>query len=193
MRFISANASGRTGAWLADKLSATTQVHALCSPEAALRMPDSITTEIFSTTHDLMGRMKGWLIQHPNGVTIHSAAVGDYAVDGHERDTKIVSGQPDLSLQLVPTPKILDHIREWAPSGQVVSFKAASPGVSLPELEVIARQQAVRSGSALVFANIIGETDGPVMLVDEHGYMPYTARTDGLNGLFERLMGFCAG
>jgi phosphopantothenoylcysteine synthetase/decarboxylase len=192
MRYISANASGRTGAWLAEKMKNMTDVHSLCSPEASLRMPDTVSTEVFSTTHDLMGRMENWIKLHPNGVTIHSAAVGDYAVDGHNADIKISSGQPSVSVHLTPTPKILDEIHQWSSQGHIVSFKAAAPETEMAELEQMARRQGIRSHSAMVFANIIGDTEGSVMLVDEHGFMPFTTRKEGLIVFLERLMALCA-
>lgn len=191
MRYISAHASGRTGAWLAEKLQSATDVHVLCSPEASQRLSDSVSQEIFGSTDDLMKRMEQWLNAHPNSVTIHSAAVGDYALAAEAEDKKIASGQDSLTLTLKPTPKILDHIQLWANQGYIVSFKAASPDTSMKDLETIARAQAIRSKSALVFANIIGKTDGEVMLVDEHGHMPFSNRIDGLQALYERVLSMC--
>jgi len=191
MRFISAHASGRTGAWLAGTVSHLTKVHAMCSPEAALRMPTNVETEVFSSTHDLMERMRRWLTQNPTAIAIHSAAVGDYEVHSDGTANKIPSGQTSLSVTLAPTPKILDHIKEWSPDGHIISFKAAAPNTAPDALHMVAQQQAARTRSTLVFANVIGDTDGTVLVVDADGFTPYSTRMKGLEALRDHVIQLC--
>ena len=65
MRYISAHATGKTGATIASSLMHKTKVFALCSPVAEHNMPASVETAVFESTDDLMGKMKFWVEQHP--------------------------------------------------------------------------------------------------------------------------------
>lgn len=163
IRYLSAHATGRTGVDLAARLALRHRVLLLGSTEACLRAPPEQDTETYTSTRDLMAQMERWCRAHPDGVVIHSAAVGDY--EAAARTDKIPSGQPCITFTLTPTPKIVDHLRDWCPGLFLVSFKAADPSVTLAELEAIARAQLVRTRSDLVFANCIGRIDRDVLLV----------------------------
>jgi phosphopantothenoylcysteine synthetase/decarboxylase len=134
-----------------------------------------------------MARMERWVRDHPGGVVIHSAAVGDYAVADVEHAGKIPSGQTDLTLRLHPTPKILDRIRAWSPAVFLVSFKAAAPATTMGGLVRIATTQLQRTTSDLVFGNTIGAIKGPVVLVDASGAVAFDDRAGGLNALLARV------
>jgi len=191
MRFISANASGNTGAFLAQRLSGLTPVHALCSPEAALRMPEGCTKEIYGSTLDLSERMKKWVREHPDGVIVHSAAVGDYRTGTERSDEKIPSGQNQVTIQLTPTLKILDQIQHWSGTARIVSFKAAPPNTTGEALAQIGRKQHTRSKSRLVFANTIGNIEGDVLIIDETEETPFKKRSVALDDLSIRIIDLC--
>lgn len=185
IRYLSAHASGRTGIDLAGRLGGAYAVHVLGSGEACLRAPAGLSTEEFTSTRDLMARMERWIRANPTGIVIHSAAVGDYEAEALA--SKIPSGSPELVLRLRPGPKIVDHVREWAPDVFLVSFKAGTPGLTPEELGAIARRQLERTRSDLVFANVIGAIESTVLLVDRSTTMPYAHRTDALDALCGRL------
>jgi len=187
MRYISANATGRTGALLASHLVTHTEVTALCSPLAATHMPAEVRTEEFGSTIDLMGKMKTWIEANPKCVVIHSAAVGDYEVRDPSTDSKISSGQGCITIQLEPTPKILDCIQDWSSEAKVTSFKAAPPATSQRQLEVVATKQLLRTNSDLVFANIIGSIHQQVMLVRREETEEYPTRKEAIDALILRL------
>jgi len=186
MRFISANASGTTGAWLAEQLGSG-GVTLMGSPIAALRAPDGMDVEVFGSTEDLMRRMERWVTHHADGIVVPSAAVGDYAVRQPQGNAKIASGQADLTLELVPTPKILDQIKAWGASVFLVSFKAAAPGTSPEDLIRIASAQHTRSHSDLVFGNVIDHVDREVIIVESGAVQSFSERTLGLAALLDRL------
>ena len=192
MRHISAFASGRTGVGLATALAADATVHLLGHPEALARAPGGLSTELFGSTRDLMQRMEAWVQAHPTGIVVHAAAVGDYEVAAGAEASKIPSGQPELVVRLRPTPKILDHIRDWSTELRLVSFKAAAPGTPPAELQALATAQLRRSHSDLVFANVIGRTDQDVLLVDAQGATAHKAREAGLEDLLGRIRGWLA-
>ena len=120
-------------------------------------------------------------MQNPNGIIVHSAAVGDYAPK--EQGGKITSGQESLSMTLFPTIKILDQIKTWSPESLVVSFKAAAPNTSPTEMPNIAQGQRTRSGSDLVFANVLTQTGQNVQLISNTSVTRITERKDGIDAL----------
>lgn len=190
IRTISASSSGRTGVAAARGLAARGHaVHLLGSPEAALRVGEGegISTEVYTSTRDLMARMEAWVRANPGGAVIHSAAVGDYEADPAERARKIPSGQDELVLRLRRAPKIADRIVGWDPSCLLVTFKAAGPETTAGELVKIARAQLTRTGSALVFANVIGALGSSVILVGPEKEAAYPERAAAIDALVARV------
>jgi wyosine [tRNA(Phe)-imidazoG37] synthetase (radical SAM superfamily) len=184
MRCVTANSSGGTGVAIARALQPDHAVHLLASPQAALRATAAglESVEAFESTTDLMARMERWVRANPRGIVIHAAAVGDYAPQAS--GGKVSSGKASWELSLAPTPKILDHIRGWGGSELViVSFKAAAPETEDDELVEIARKQAERTGSDLVFANVLGRLATRVALVTPTGERWYEQRSDALQAL----------
>jgi hypothetical protein len=186
MRCITANSSGGTGVALATALKADHPITLLGSPQAMLRAQGAglDSMEPFESTSDLMARMERWVRANPRGIVIHAAAVGDYAPRPSEG--KVSSGQARWSLELGPTPKILDHIRGWGDDELVlVSFKAAAPDTDDGALIDIAREQASRTGSDLVFANVLGRLGERVALVTPDSERWYEDRQDALQALID--------
>lgn len=182
IRYLSAGSSGRTGLEIARGLAAQGHdVDVLGSEEAALRAPQGQPVEVFGSTRDLQDRMRAWLSRHPAGLVVHSAAVGDYEVEAV--DHKLPSNQSELLLRLSPAPKILDQLREWAPGCKVVSFKAASPETTPDALVVLARKQLRRTGSSIVFANVIGRLEQSATVVDATRATAYRQRKEALSAL----------
>ena len=181
MRFISAHSTGRTGAWLAGALEDTHSITVLGSPEALAHCPPTVAQEAYTSTDDLMTKMRTWVDAHPDGLVIHAAAVGDYAVD--PIGGKIASGQDTLTLTLRPTPKILDAIRGWSPSVRIVSFKAAPPETDEASLEAIAAAQGLRTDSVAVFANVIGQLESGVLIWTRATVQRFEQRAEALSSL----------
>lgn len=189
MRVITANSSGQTGVWLASTLHHQGYVvDVLGSPRALTILPVEISGQEYGSTRDLEGKMHDWVLQHPNGIVIHCAAVGDF--ECHIQDhQKIPSGQA-ITLNLYPSPKILDQIKGWSPSCILVSFKAAPPLTSNSDLLTIASKQLERTNSDIVFANVIERTNVDVLLVQSTENHLYHERADGLNALVVALEQF---
>ena len=188
MRYLSANSSGNTGLWLAEQLLAQgCEVWVLGSVEARLRGPD-LPGESFGSTRDLMAKMQRRVQAHPGSVVVHAAAVGDYEVC--DPPGKHPSGQNELVLRLTPTPKIIDHLKVWDPSLTLVSFKAAPPDTSGADLEQIADAQRARTGSALVFANVLRRLGTDVLLLDASARRWFDGRQAALDALQEAVLGY---
>ena len=186
IRFMSAYSSGRTGVAIAEQRAAAGgRVHLLGSPEAALRVGGGVTAEVYGATRDLMARMKTWITANPGGVVVHAAAVGDY--EAPPEASKIPSGLDELVIRLRRTPKIADHVRGWDPGVFFVTFKAASPETTPDQLVGIARRQLDRTGSDLVFANVIGALSKSVILVEADTAAAIADRGAAIAALVARL------
>lgn len=200
IRYLSAHAGGQTALSILTKVGLS--AHFLGSAEAILRarlaqvsaqqvgkpLP-GWTLEEYQGTRDLMARMEQWLRQHPDGVLVHSAAVGDYEVEG--TPGKIPSNQPEVHLSLRPGPKIIDHVRQWAPESRIMSFKAGSPELTADRLEMIARAQRQRTDSDMVFANIIGRLEDSVMLVSDDQTIAFETREAAIRAAAEQIRAWC--
>ena len=187
VRFISAHSTGNTGVFLAKSLQYEgANVFLLGSPEACLRAGSEVPSEEYTSTHDLMDKMRRWVLQNPLGVILHAAAVGDYEV-GADNASKIPSGKASLTLELIPTPKIVQHIRQWDFEGMLVTFKAAAPEVNMEDLIAIAQAQRDKTSSDLVFANVLGHLDTLIAIVG-NSVQTFDEREEALKELVLRVI-----
>ena len=170
MRYITAYATGNTAIAIALQLQIfEPQLTLLCSPLGEYNAKSQGYTQkinTFSSTRNLQKKMHDWLQKNPNGIVIHSAAVGDYEIANENNiHTKISSNQSELILKLQPAPKILSGLKLLAPQSKIISFKAASPDISYEQMIEIAKQQRQKSNSDIVFANQIGKTHQNIALI----------------------------
>ena len=187
MRHIAAFSSGKTGVRIARILQERgADVHLLGSPEAVLRAEDSLSSETFTSTRDLMARMQSWLLANPTGWVIHSAAVGDYEAVAEKG--KISSGQDTLTIQLRAAPKIIDHLKVWAPDSKLVGFKAAGPDTLTEELVAACRELGFRSRANWIFGNVLGELEHTATLVDRFGAESFSNREAAFQVLAAHVM-----
>ena len=99
---------------------------------------------------------------------VASAAVGDFTVE--ERSEKIRSGEP-VTLDLRPTPKVIEEVRAAHPDLPVVGFKL-EPGADDEAMVAEARELIDRVGLALVVANdarALGGAETRALLVGPAG------------------------
>ena len=97
---------------------------------------------------------------------VSAAAIADYTVDA--ADEKIRSGR-DLTLDLSPTPKLIDAVRE-ASDLPIVGFKAETSGDD-PAMVEQARDTLRRADLAFVVANdagVMGESETRALFVREN-------------------------
>ena len=102
---------------------------------------------------------------------VSAAAIADYTVTAS--DEKIRSGEESLTLELRPTRKLLDAVRDTAPEITLVGFKAESSGDDAALVDR-ARAVAERVDAAFVVANdasVMGDDDTRALFVrdDERG------------------------
>ena len=187
MRHIAAFSSGKTGVRIAEiLLQRGAQVHLLGSPEAVLRAGDSLSTETFGSTRDLLARMKDWLQNNPEGWVIHAAAVGDY--EAVPQPGKIASGQEALVIRLQAAPKIIEQLKAWAPESKLVGFKAAGPETTAEELVAACRELGFRCRANWIFGNVLGELENTATLVDRFGAESFSNRESAFQVLAAHVM-----
>ena len=111
---------------------------------------------------------------------VSAAAISDYTVE--TADEKIPSGQERLTLDLEPTPKLIDTVRADYPDLPIVGFKVESTGGD-EGLLGRARDLIERVDLAFVVANdasVMGEAATRALLVESAAHSEYTGDKQGL-------------
>lgn len=123
VRFLSNVSTGRTGALLADALTQHGHTLTLLHGVTAVRSTRATVSETFDSTADLQARLQRLLGTGDFDAVIHAAAVSDYRPDTSHTG-KLSSYAPELTLRLVPTPKLLPSLKSYAPRPlRVIGFK----------------------------------------------------------------------
>ena len=98
---------------------------------------------------------------------VSAAAISDYTIE--QSPEKIRSGQDTLTLELEPTPKLIDTVREAHPDLPIVGFKAEAEG-DADDIVAQARDLLDRAGLAFVVGNrasVMGEDETEATIVRE--------------------------
>ncbi|WP_248908538.1 bifunctional phosphopantothenoylcysteine decarboxylase/phosphopantothenate--cysteine ligase CoaBC [Halocatena marina] len=104
---------------------------------------------------------------------VSAAAISDYTVE--TRAEKIRSGQ-SLTLDLEPTPKLIDTIRDAHPTLPIVGFKLETNGDDAALVDA-ASDRLDRADLSFVVANdasVMGEEESRVLIVRENDYQEFS-------------------
>ncbi len=98
--------------------------------------------------------------------------------------SKISSMEPNLTVKLGLTPKIIRSLREWYPNTYICGFKLLE---NVPQEELIeaAMHQLEKCNTDIVFANDLAELrkgNSSRLVVTKQGY--HNIKVDGANGIF---------
>ena len=200
VRVLTNRSSGRTGRHVARACytlgADVTLVHGVVGPHTPSGTPDDPTfgagspvpyaeyipvetaTEMLDATEEAVDDADA---------LVAAAAVGDYTPEPH--DTKLRSGQ-ELALELGPTPKLIDAIRERRPELPIVGFKAETAESTEAMIEA-ARDILDRVGLTFVVANdasVMGGTETAAQFVTAESSEAFTGSKAALAlALVERL------
>ena len=110
---------------------------------------------------------------------VSAAAISDFTADAV--DQKIRSGSP-LSVDLRPTPKLIDSVREAYPDLPIVGFKAETSG---DDEAMIAEAERIRDRVDLAFvvandASVMGDDETRALLVGRDEPHEYVGDKEGL-------------
>jgi phosphopantothenoylcysteine decarboxylase/phosphopantothenate--cysteine ligase len=112
---------------------------------------------------------------------VSAAAISDFTVAA--ADEKIRSGEP-RTLDLEPTPKLLDRVRDSFPGLAIVGFKAETSGDD-DAMVAAARRIMSRAGLAFVVANdasVMGDEETRALIVAETGTDEFVGSKQALGG-----------
>ncbi|MFB6196034.1 MAG: bifunctional phosphopantothenoylcysteine decarboxylase/phosphopantothenate--cysteine ligase CoaBC [Haloplanus sp.] len=180
LRTLSNRASGRTGRAVARACyvrgATVTLVHDGSDvPYADVRSVESVDEMLDATQAAVAGHDDHDLAD----ALVSAAAIGDFTVE--TASEKIRSGER-LTLELEPTPKLVDTVREAHPTLPIVGFKAETTGDDGAMVES-ARALLDRAGLAFVVANdasVMGEETTRALLVRETDVATFAGDKAGL-------------
>jgi len=161
IRTLSNRASGRTGRAVARACAANGAEVVLVHDGPELRWAKTIQVE---SAAEMLAAVRAQA--RDADALVSAAAISDYTVE--TADEKIRSGQDALTLELSPTPKLLDETREEYPELTLVGFKAETEGDETALVEQ-ARKLQDRADLAFVVgnrANVMGADETRAVFVD---------------------------
>ena len=164
IRYITNSSSGKMGVALAEEAELRGAEVTLIRTKGSV--PSLVENQIeVETVEEMLEAIEKELKAEKYDAVVLAAAVSDFRVK-EKASVKIKSGRP-LTLELEPTPKIIDLVKELQPDTFLVGFKAET-GLGEEELISAARKQIERAGSDLVVANTLkafGSDENEVLLV----------------------------
>jgi phosphopantothenoylcysteine decarboxylase/phosphopantothenate--cysteine ligase len=153
VRFLSNISTGRTGALLADALAAHGHTVTLLHGETAVRPSPAVTAVAFSSTADLQSQLRHLLSTGGFNAVIHAAAVSDYR-PSETHDGKLSSYATELTLRLVPTPKLLPELKSYAAPAprplRVIGFKLTASAAPAARRAAVAKLFAAGTVDAVI-------------------------------------------
>jgi phosphopantothenoylcysteine decarboxylase/phosphopantothenate--cysteine ligase len=150
VRFISNPSTGKMGIAIAKEILARGgAVHLILGPTSEEAPIEAEVTKV-ETSEDMLKEVMSALSENETACFISAAAVLDF-VPEKMKDEKMRSGQ-DLTINLVPSAKIISEARNKYKDLLIVGFKVES-GLSDDELEIRAREKIREGVCDLVVAN----------------------------------------
>ncbi len=164
IRYITNASSGKMGVAIAEEADFRGAEVTLIKTQGSV--PSFVENQIeVETVEEMLEAIENELEAKKYDIVVLTAAVSDFRVK-EKVGVKIKSGKP-LTLELEPTPKIIDRVNELQPDVFLVGFKAETE-MNEGELIEAARRQIERAGSDLVVANTLkafGSEENEVILV----------------------------
>ena len=169
IRILTNRASGKTGRAVARALYVRGARVTLVQDGPEVPYADAVAVE---TADEMMAACRRTAATAD--ALVSAAAISDFTADAV--DQKIRSGSP-LSVELEPTPKLIDSVREAYPDLPIVGFKAETSG---DDAAMVAEAERIRDRVGLAFvvandASVMGDDETRVLLVGEAGADPEEA------------------
>lgn len=154
----------------------------------------------FRTYNDLAGIMEREITSGCYDIVIHSAAVSDFYVAGVfayvdgvltavDTSAKISSSYDRIFLDLRPTEKLIDKIREpWGFKGKLVKFKL-QVGITEQELIGIARKSKADSKADIIVANLRETYKERAYIIGQNPSLCHSISRDLLYGALYKELG----
>jgi phosphopantothenoylcysteine decarboxylase/phosphopantothenate--cysteine ligase len=124
VRVITNKSTGKTAAFICDRLAEAGVDVTYVKSEIAVDSVLALRKVNYYSFQDLQNILKNELSTEHYDMVIHVAAVSDYSPEIY--DGKINSDANEITLKLKRNPKIINHIKQWAPNVKLVGFKLTS-------------------------------------------------------------------
>ncbi len=151
VRFITNLSSGRMGIEIANEVISRGGTVDLVLGPVSRSPPREARLRRVETPDEMLSSVMEILTESRTDAFVSTAAVLDY-VPSETIDSKIPSGSPELAVNLKPTAKIIDAVREKHKKLFIVGFKVES-GVTDKELEKRAKSKIESGVCDLMVAN----------------------------------------
>jgi len=151
IRVITNNSTGRMGLALAEAARRAGARVTVVAGKLSVAVPSGIELLRAETAEAMFEACRLLVTNQKPDVFLAAAAVGDWTPVQASKE-KLPTSAGRLILELVPTPKILDRIKEWSPSTYVVAFRAQS-GLGDAALEADAKARLAQAGADLIASN----------------------------------------
>ncbi|NJE10450.1 bifunctional phosphopantothenoylcysteine decarboxylase/phosphopantothenate--cysteine ligase CoaBC [Thermococcus sp. MAR1] len=187
IRYITNASSGRMGVAIAEEAEFRGAEVTLIRTKGSV--PSFVENQVeVETVEDMLEAIENELKAKKYDIVVLAAAVSDFRVR-EKASVKIKSGKA-LTLELEPTPKIIDRVKELQPGVFLVGFKAETDEEKLIEE---AKRQIERAGSDLVVANTLrafGSEENEVLLVgrDFTKRLPKMSKRELAERLFDEII-----
>ncbi|MGY5876453.1 MAG: bifunctional phosphopantothenoylcysteine decarboxylase/phosphopantothenate--cysteine ligase CoaBC [Candidatus Thorarchaeota archaeon] len=196
VRFISNPSTGKMGIALAKEIIARGGEVTLILGPTTEEPPKTVSVVRAETSDDMLQGVMKVLTDNDSIVFISSAAVLDY-VPSSKEDRKIPSKSEKLTVELIPTVKIIEEVRKSFKEMKIVGFKVES-GVTDKELEKRARTKIDSGVCDLVIANdaerkgvAFAADTNEVLIVGEDGFVskvPLASKRDIARQIVDTLV-----
>ncbi|GAA0201251.1 bifunctional phosphopantothenoylcysteine decarboxylase/phosphopantothenate--cysteine ligase CoaBC [Haladaptatus pallidirubidus] len=176
VRVLTSRASGKTGRAIARACYVAGANVALVHDAPDVPYATGVQVE---TAEEMTDAANDLVTAFPADALISVAAISDYTADTAEE--KIRSGQT-LSLELHPTQKLIDTVRENHPDLPIVGFKAETSGDD-SAMVAAARETLSRAECSFVVANdasVMGEDETRTLFVRENSVRKYSGSKEEL-------------
>ncbi|MFX1607395.1 MAG: phosphopantothenoylcysteine decarboxylase, partial [Promethearchaeota archaeon] len=151
VRFISNPSTGKMGIAVAEELIRRGATVSLVLGPTSEQGPDLAEIHRVTTSKEMLDTVMAELSAHKTDGFVSAAAVLDY-IPAKKEETKLASGAESLSIELVPTAKIIEEARKKHKDLFIVGFKVEA-GVTDEQLASRARTKIEAGTCDLVVAN----------------------------------------
>lgn len=151
IRVLTNNSTGRMGLALAEVAVRAGARVTVVAGKLSVPLPAGVTVVWAETAAQMFQACQTLVQASKPDVFLAAAAVGDWT-PADPSAVKLPTAGGRLILELVPTPKIVDRVKQWSPSTFVVAFRAQA-GLDDQALEADAKVRLAKAGADLIASN----------------------------------------
>jgi len=157
VKFLTTPSSGKMGIAIAEECIAAGAKTTLIMGPSNIEPPLEAKTINVTTCDEMLNAVIGELNNEEYDFIFLSAAPLDFKFK-EKISGKISSEIGELTVKLIPTPKISSQVRRYAPKSVIVGFKAEY-GVSIEEMIERAYKRLIQNNLDLIVANDVSRRD----------------------------------